>query len=381
MNTAGDENRETILAVDDTPANLHLLAGILLSSGYEVHLAEDGESALKAARAVPPDLILLDIQLPDIDGFEVCRQLKADTQTRDAPVIFISAYTDTDNVLRGFDLGGVDYITKPFQVKEVLARVANHLMLVRQRKQIEALREQDRQRYEMLDQMKNKFIQMATHDLRNPLNIILGYAVLLESVEVSEKDAEFVQQAAHELQKSTEKMRTLVADMLDLARMEVRARLSLSPVRLTPFLEQCLASFRTLLDQKELELEFRPSQEEVTLMADVARLERMIDNLVSNAIKYTPSGGYIEVAVESFPDHVVIQVSDTGLGIPEEDMPRLFEAFFRVNTPQHQKIEGTGLGLLIVKSIAEQHGGQVSVSSALGQGSTFSVSLPLSPVA
>lgn len=307
--------------------------------------------------------------------------MKADPQTCEVPVIFISAYTDMSNVLRGFDLGGVDYITKPFQVKEVLARVANHLTLVRQRKQIRASWEQDRQRYEMLDQMKNKFIQMATHDLRNPLNIILGYAVLLEGVEVSDRDAEFVRQAAHELQRSTEKMRTLVTDMLDLARLEVRAQLALLPLSLSPFLEQSLVGFQTLASQKQIELRYIPPAEAVTVLVDASRIERVIDNLLSNAIKYTPDGGCVEVTAHTNHDQVMIEVSDTGLGIPEEEMPRLFEAFFRSTSPEHQKIEGTGLGLSIVKSIVEQHGGQVAATSELGMGSTFSFTLPLSPVA
>jgi len=381
MISTGDQDKETILAVDDTPANLHLLGGILLSRGYNVQVAEDGESAFKLARSMPFDLILLDIQLPDIDGFEVCRQLKADPQTREIPVIFISAYADMSNVLRGFDLGGVDYITKPFQVKEVLARVANHLTLVRQRKQIKALWEQDRQRYEVLDQMKNRFIQMATHDLRNPLNVILGYAVLLEGVEVSARDAEFVRQAAHELQRSTEKMRTLVTDMLDLARMEVRAQLAMLPISLSTFLEQSLVGFQTLADQKQIALTYTAPAEDITVLADVSRIERVIDNLLSNAIKYTPAGGRVTVTAHLDHDQAVIEVCDTGLGIPEEEMPRLFEAFFRSTSSEHQKIEGTGLGLSIVKSIVEQHGGQVSATSELGQGSTFRFTLPLSPAA
>lgn len=377
MNSTGDQVKGTILAVDDTPANLHLLGGILLSSGYHVQVAEDGESALKLVHSMSFDLILLDIQLPDIDGFEVCRLLKADPQTHEIPVIFISAYADTSTVLRGFDLGGVDYITKPFQVKEVLARVANHLTLVRQRKQIEALWEQDRQRYEMLDQMKNRFIQMATHDLRNPLNIILGYAVLLEDVEVSERDAEFVRQAAHELQRSTDKMRTLVTDMLDLARLEVRAQLTKTPISVTTFLERSLVGFQTLANQKQIVLKCIPPAEDITVLGDVDRIERVIDNLLSNAIKYTPPGGHVEVTALANSEQVTIQVSDTGLGIPEEEMPRLFEAFFRSASPEHLKIEGTGLGLSIVKSIVEQHGGQVSATSQFGKGSTFSFTLPL----
>jgi signal transduction histidine kinase len=381
MSSTGGDQKELILAVDDTPANLHLLTGILLASGYAVRMAEDGTSALEMARSLPFDLILLDIQLPDFDGFEICKQLKADPATRDVPVIFISAFSDTENILRGFDLGGVDYITKPFQVKEVLARVATHLTIVRQRKQIVALRELDRQRYEMLDEMKNRFIQMATHDLRNPLNVILGYAVMLEGAQCSEDDLAFVRESAREIQKSTAKMRGLVTDILDLASMEARSALQLAPVSLTPFLSGCLKGFFPIANQKQIELIFQPPDDEVSVLLDAPRFERVMDNLVSNAIKYTPAGGLIEVCVHPDHDQVALEVSDTGLGIPDEDLPRLFEAFFRVATPEHLEVEGTGLGLSIVKSIVEQHGGKIGVTSQLGQGSTFTVSLPLIPVA
>jgi two-component system sensor histidine kinase/response regulator len=370
------EHSADILVVDDTPPNLKLLCGILTSIGYQVRSTVDGETTLRIVRDDPPDLILLDIQLPDIDGYEVCQQLKEDEKTRDIPIIFISAMSDTDEIVKGFTVGGVDYITKPIKIKEVLARVANHLTLLRQRKQIEAMREQERQHFESLARMKNEFISMATHDLKNPLNIILGYSVLLSENNAITQDA-FLQQAITLIQQNVHKMRSLVTDMLDLAQIETGVDLSVKPVSLTAFLRECLESFNLSAEQKQITLTFSPSEEDVTFPLDADRMARVIDNLISNAIKYTPEGGLVDLAVQVNTDNVIIQVSDTGLGIPEEDIPHLFKTFYRVSDPQHRAIGGTGLGLSIVKAVVEQHGGQVSVESAPGKGSTFSIQLPL----
>ncbi len=148
--------------------------------------ARDGPTALDLLQTDDlPDLILLDIYMPGMDGYTVCQRLKGDQRTRDIPVMFISALSETENVVKGFEVGGVDYIIKPFQFREVLARVASQLTLVQQRKQIEALRAQDRQYFESLNRMKDQFIRMATHDLRNPLNVILGYANVIDRLDVA----------------------------------------------------------------------------------------------------------------------------------------------------------------------------------------------------
>jgi signal transduction histidine kinase len=370
--------RGSILAVEDTEANLHLLTRLLGTSGYEVHGAHNGPAALAMVKEVLPDLILLDIEMAGMNGYEVCRQLKADEKTCNIPIIFISALVDTDEIVKGFDLGGVDYITKPFKIKEVIARVANQLTLVEQRKQIEKMREKDRLYFESLDNMKNEFIRMATHDLRSPLNIVLGYAGLLNEVDVSEEDGKLLQQATHGIQDSVQKMMVLVTDMLDLAQMESNVSLALIHVFLTEFLEKCLKGFTIMAEEKQITMTFYPPDEDIILQIDPFRMERVIANLVSNAIKYTPEGGTVDISAYAVEDnHVVIQVEDTGLGIPEKDLPHLFDTFFRVNLESHRKMPGTGLGLTIVKTLVEQHGGRVYVESELGKGSIFTVLLTL----
>jgi signal transduction histidine kinase len=219
---------------------------------------------------------------------------------------------------------------------------------------------------------------MATHDLRSPLNIVLGYAGLLNEVDVSEEDGKLLQQATHGIQDSVQKMMVLVTDMLDLAQMESNVSLALIHVFLTEFLEKCLKGFTIMAEEKQITMTFYPPDEDIILQIDPFRMERVIANLVSNAIKYTPEGGTVDISAYAVEDnHVVIQVEDTGLGIPEKDLPHLFDTFFRVNLESHRKMPGTGLGLTIVKTLVEQHGGRVYVESELGKGSIFTVLLTL----
>jgi two-component system sensor histidine kinase/response regulator len=372
-----DANQITILVVDDTPSNLQALFDLLITQGYRLREARDGHTALNMILSgAPPDLILLDIYMPDMDGYEVCRRLKANARTRDIPVMFISALSDTDNIVKGFEVGGVDYITKPFQFREVLARVASQLTLVQQRQQIEALRAKDRQYFESLNRMKDQFIQMATHDLRNPLNVILGYASVINRLDVAGHDQALRAQAVTSIRESVEKMRKLVTDLLDLAQFETRSYLTMAPVPLGSFLEKCLEGLRVIAIQKNTELVYTPPPDDVAVRIDENYMARVIDNLVSNAIKYTPDGGRVKVTGRGDAESVTIEVTDTGLGIPDEDLPHIFDAFYRVRHGKQEEVEGSGLGLSIVKTIVEQHGGRVEVHSEPGHGSTFRVILP-----
>jgi two-component system sensor histidine kinase/response regulator len=366
----------TILAVDDTPPNLRLLVGLLMSHGYTVSQAEDGRQALQVVAESPPDLILLDIFMPEMDGYEVCEQLKADPATRDIPVIFISALNEIDNVVKGFDVGGVDYITKPFNTREVLARVFNQITMARQRQQIEAMHEKERQRYETLNTMKNRFIHMATHDLNNPLNVILGYAMMLEELEVTEPDRPFLAEAVKNVQTAANKMRRLVTEMLELAQLEIQTALDCTEVSLADFVQKSVDGFKLMAEQKDITLNHEPPSEDVKIRVDEGRMSRVLDNLLSNAVKYTPAGGSINLAETVEDDVIQIEIADTGYGIPEEDLPRLFEAFYRVRRDIHKAVNGTGLGLAVVKTIVEQHNGQIKVFSELDKGTTFVISLP-----
>ena len=365
-----------ILIVDDTPANLNVLSAMLTPQGYTVRPAISGELALKAAQKSPPDLILLDIRMPGMNGYEVCNQLKSDERLRDIPVIFISALNDIEDKLKAFQAGGVDYINKPFYIEEVIARVQNHITLHQQRQEIQRLRDQDREYYEELSKMKDQFVTIASHDLKSPLSLVRGYAELLNDLESVHNDAD-AQLYIQWIQRGIVTMQRLITDLLDLARIETGQSLILAPVHLAKFLEQNLANIELKAQEKDIELVYHPPPKDLTLQMDEAKMAQVLDNLLSNAFKYTPKNGRVEVSIVTEKDQVVIQIADNGLGIPPEAMPRLFERFYRVQHKDFLNNDGTGLGLSIVKAIVEQHGGQIWVESEVDRGSIFYVGLPL----
>lgn len=370
-----EEYAGNILVVDDTSLNLKLLSEMLTKHGYKVRAALNGEMAIMSVKANHPELILLDIKMDVMDGYEVCRRLKADPETQHIPIIFISALNETEDIVKAFDVGGVDYVTKPFNFPEVLARVKSQLTLARQRQQIEEGREKDRAYFETLSKIRDQFIRAATHDLKNPIALISGYVSLLKSHDSAVDNEELMEYAAG-IQNGTRKLMNLVTDMLDLAQMESGLELFIEQTSLTAFLDNTVKDYLHTAEEKNITLVFTAPINDIEISVDLARMERVLSNLISNAIKYTASGGYVEVTGFKDNNHVVIQIIDNGYGIPEDALPQLFDAFYRVRKPKHMNEEGTGLGLSVVKSIVEQHAGEILVESELGKGSIFSIVLP-----
>lgn len=372
-----NETTGDILIVDDTPANLDVLTAMLSEQGYKVRPAIHGEMALKAARASAPDLILLDINMPDMNGYEVCTELKRDKNLQDIPVIFISALDETLDKITAFKVGGVDYVTKPFEVEEVIVRVQSQLTLYRQRLQLEALRNKDRLQYEDLNRIKDQFLYSVTHDIKNPLAVITLFASLLETLPALEND-----QKGHDyidkIRNASNQVRDLITDLLELARIGTGAAIMKSEVPLNNLLMSCLDSFTGLADGKYINLNYHPSDENPILDIDPRRMTQVINNLISNAIKYTPEGGKIDLRGQVEGDYALIEIIDDGLGIPEEDLPYIFDKFYRVNHEEHLVAEGTGLGLAIVKALVENHDGFISVTSEFGIGTNFTIRLPMS---
>ncbi len=361
-----------ILIVDDSDMNIMILKTVLGKHGFDVVVADNGPTALKIAQAEIPDLIMLDIQMPQMDGFEVCQRLKADCRTQAIPVIFISALDNSEVILKGFEIGGVDYITKPFRFEEVTARVESHLTIVNQRRRIEQLLERERQEFEVINQMKNNFIGTATHDIKNPLFVILGYVKLMER-KYGENPG--IDEPLNGIRLGVNQITSLVSDMLDLIQLESGMQLDWAKVALAEFLIGAIEGFDILAVEKQIKLSFRPPPADLAVTIDNRWMQRVTSNLISNAIKYTPKGGQVCVSGYEVEGQALIEVSDTGLGIPEEAIPNLFDTFYRV--PAHSDIEGTGLGLSIVKSIIDQHHGHIHVESAMGRGSRFFVALPM----
>jgi len=372
-----DVTNSDILIVDDVLDNLDMLADMLQDQGHTVRIATSGQEALKAIAECIPDLVLLDIQMPFMDGYQVCTRIKADPATQDVPVIFLSALSETRDIVRGFEVGGADYVSKPFQFREVLARVNSQLVVSHQRKEIEGLRERDRLQYEQLTNMKDRFLHTTAHDLKNPLAGILLYSQLLKSNDP--RDHGNLEEIADGIEQSVRKMQRLITASLDLAQMESGEGLNLSRTNMIPMIESAMRGFGMQAKDHQLDLLLDLPSVPVFVDIDSHLFERVIDNLISNAIKYTPPEGQITLKIRQDQQHVRLSVIDTGIGIPEEDIPHLFEAFYRVRKASHRKASGSGLGLSIVATVIEQHGGTVTIESELDKGSCFIVTLPISP--
>ncbi|MGJ3239536.1 MAG: sensor histidine kinase [Anaerolineae bacterium] len=366
----------SILVVDDNEMNVELLVSILDRYDYNVYTANHGKQALEIVQQHKPELVLLDINMPEMDGYEVCRRIKANPDTSEIPVIFISALADTENVIEGFDAGGVDYIMKPFKYREVIVRIETQVMLFLQKREIEQLRQREQQSYQRMDQIRRQFIGSATHDLKNPLFVISGYADMLE-MSPTVADNPHLLGFVQSIKRGVGKMSDLVYDMLDLLQLEMGIKLDKQATAFVPFLQEVTQDMRVRAQEKSITLTVHPPTERVTLEIDAQRIGRVLDNLISNAIKYTPAGGTVDVYGKCEGNQVIVEVIDSGLGIPADILPTIFQPFERVNTEEHMAQEGTGLGLSIVKTIVEQHDGIVTVESTLGEGSCFRFILPL----
>lgn len=364
----------TILIVDDVPTNLNVLMNLLETRGYRVLVATDGESAIEQAEYALPEMILLDVMMPGIDGFETCRRLKESEKTRDIPVIFMTALTDSVDKVHGFDIGAVDYVTKPLQHDEVIARVNTHLTMHRQKQEIERLLRQERIQYQKLTEIKDHILSTASHDLKNPLTTIMMSVELLHRY-VAPEDTR-VHDKLDQIESSATYMRDLISNLLDLARLQTGHGTQKRETPLNELIESNVNQMSVPAAAKNIALQVRRPPRDLMIYCDPFQIGQVFQNLMSNAIKFTASGGTVQVGAAIHEKRVDISVADTGIGIPQQDIPRLFDEFYRVNSQQHRSIAGTGLGLSIVREIVHQHGGKVNVASAVGVGSTFTVSLP-----
>ncbi len=375
MESSSAETLANILVVDDNLDNLKLLVHMLKAGGYKVRPVTGGELALKAVRRMPSDLILLDINMPDLDGYEVCRRLKADDRLKDIPVIFLSAFGETADKVRGFSAGGVDYITKPFELEEVKARISAHLRIRQLQSELE--RQNSRlqasvQELRKLEELRNNLTDMIVHDMRSPLTGISEYLELgLESSELPEKTRKWLTAAKDCVRVLMEMANTL----LDVSRMEA-GELPLEPTLcdLRTLADQAADSMRMMAEQKEITVRVRGDSEPVSCDQDLIR--RVINNLLHNALKYTPKGGAVGIVISRAAEGPHIKVTDTGCGIPPEYHEKIFEKFGQVPAKGRGPRRSSGLGLAFCRLALQSHCGQIGVESEPGKGSTFWFTLP-----
>jgi two-component system sensor histidine kinase/response regulator len=361
-----------IMFVDDEPDNLNLLQHFFSETPYALRFFTSGAHAWAAAQNELPDLLLLDVCMPGMDGYEVCRRFKADNRLSSVPVLFLSSLAATEEITKGFDLGAVDYITKPFRQAEVLARVRNHLALSlaysRLTEQHIYLQELERQR--------DTFVHMLVHDLRSPLMSMLCHLRAVETSGATRLDEEDLSSLRTVIQ-CTRTLSRMVSTVVDLSRME-HAQLTLNRQRVP--LEEL---FRAAREQVMDPLSVRRVTQQIAkgcppVFCDQDLSTRILGNLLSNAIRYTPEATDIILGAEPTPDGKIrLWVKDHGPGIPTEDHARIFEKFV---VTQHTKLAGsssTGLGLAFCKLATEAQGGTIGLESEAGHGSLFWFTLPV----
>lgn len=375
-----------VLIVDDYPDNLNVISTILYSVGINPTFANNGKEALEAIGVKLPDLILLDIAMPGIDGYEVCQILKSKEETRSIPVIFLSAKNDTENIVKGFEVGGVDYITKPFNHKELISRVKTQLrlklskeLIAEQNKQITEQNKQITKQNTQLKELnatKDKFFSIIAHDLRNPFQVLKELTShIVENFQAITTDELYSLLVL--LRDTSNSGYDLLENLLVWSKSQ-RSTLKPEPVflELYSFIEEQLNLLRPTASKKEIVIKNTINQK-LTAHFDVNILQTIIRNLVSNAIKFTPQKGKITISATKNNKITKITVSDTGIGIAEKDLKKLFRIDVNHSTPGTNAEEGTGLGLILCKEFADKCGGDITVKSKVGKGSDFTFSLPV----
>ncbi|MBN1887031.1 MAG: response regulator [Thermoflexales bacterium] len=387
-----------ILIVDDEQVGRDSLQVSLTAQGYELAFAASGAEALATAAELSPDLILLDVMMPGMDGFEVCRRLRADPHLAEVPILLITALDDRESRLQGLEAGADDFLSKPFDRTELRARVRTITRLDRYRRLL--VERTQRERAEEAERLKDQFISNVSHELRTPLSIITLLSGNLDTLygQLAENKR---RQMIRDIRRHAQTLDDMIGKVLDISRIEnKRILIEQQRVDLAQLARQEAEQLLPLAQRKSLTLNVTGDQE-LGVQANESQLRQVISNLLSNAIKYTPDGGQItcecrlHTAAEGvagasekadpaeWPDAAdlpagrwaALRVSDTGVGIGLEHLPHLFERFYRVQA--QGVIPGAGLGLSIVKELVELHGGRIAVASTPGRGSVFAVYVPL----
>ena len=323
-----------ILVIDDNPQNVLLLRGQLEREGYTVEAALSGREGLDLALSQPPDLILLDIMMPGLNGYEICRLLRQHDVTKAVPVIVLTSLRDKADKLRALESGADDFLSKPVDRAELLARVSS---LLRMRRLYEEL--------EKANRMKSEFLANMSHELRTPLNAIIGFSEVLLDPEMNQMPEERRTQFQANILRSGRHLLGLINDILDLSKVEAgRMELHRETIQLDHVIEGCMVIVHPLADKKRITLDARSVAGDLPILADPARVKQILYNLLSNAVKFTPDGGRVTVAAEMSGLEARVAVRDTGIGISPEDQLRVFEEFQQLDQGPARQQEGTGLG-------------------------------------
>lgn len=367
-----------ILIVDDKQENLISLRKFLESNYFEVDVASSGEEALKKVLKKTYALIILDVQMPGMDGFEVAELISGYSKTLDTPIIFLSAVnTEKKFITKGYETGGIDYLTKPFDPDILLLKVKTFYKLFEQAQAMQEMQETLKKEIEqrkILENKKDEFISIASHELKTPLTSVRGYIQLLErlpDVENNEKYKSYLAKTSTQL----DKLRDLIDDLLDISKIESgKMKFNFQPISIDKLLENTLENVAQIYPNHHFK---QLGKCTATILGDEMRLEQVLLNYLTNAIKYAPNSKEVLVECKLTDDNKIqIGVRDFGIGISSDKHESIFDKFYRVEESSY-KFQGLGMGLYICKEIIARHHGEYGVESELNKGSLFYFRLPL----
>ncbi len=362
-----------ILAVDDEQLNLELLRFILERNNYQFEGTSDDDYFFQLLEKRKPDLILLDVIMPRIEGFELCEKIKSFRKYKDIPIIFLTGKVNVKDKVKGFEVGGVDYVTKPFNEQELIARIQTHVELIRAKNQIE----EQAQNLKQSNDLKDRMFSIIGHDLRSPLSAAkLKMDFIMRGI-IDPKDDKFLDETVYDLLKTMDEALNLLQNLLGWAKSE-SDQIQVIPEKLNinELVEQTFRLLKLGSDHKKIEMQNNVPMD-VFAYADNNMIKTVLRNILSNAIKFTPVEGIIKINSKLRKNKLVIEIEDNGNGIPKDDIKKILnpnEHFSKLGT---EKEPGTGLGLVLCQNFVQKNGGTLKIRSEVGKGSTFYFDLPL----
>ncbi|MBF0228685.1 MAG: hybrid sensor histidine kinase/response regulator [Desulfamplus sp.] len=369
-----NQSQNRILIVDDNPTNLKVLFEYLSGEkGYKIFIAKNGREALERTANAKPDIILLDIMMPEIDGYETCRRLKEQKETEDIPIIFLTAFADTDSKIKAFNRGAVDFIVKPFNQDEVLARINTHLTISRQKKELEKTNNE----LAKANASKDKLFSIVAHDMRNKLFGLTGSIEMVESFFNDLTDDE-KRDRIRAMSTSAQQMYKLFENLFTWARMQTDSiEVVTENINVGVIASEIIEFFKVDAEAKGISL-LSDVKAGCDVMYDKNMLSFIIRNLIHNAIKYCDSGNSITISCKEENGYHRISVKDTGIGMKKEVCDSIFKVGVRSSKPGTRKEGGSGLGLMVAKDFAELNHGSLTIESEENVGTEVILSLPAS---
>jgi signal transduction histidine kinase len=346
----------------------------LSEAGFETAEAEDGALGLTASRELLPDLIILDVIMPEIDGFDVCRTLRRDPQTMHIPILMVTGLEDEQSIEKGFEAGATNFLTKPIN----WAILGHHIRYLLRSSGIERELRTAKLAAEAASRAKTELLANVSHELRTPLNAVIGFSELIMTGMLGPHKNQKQVEYAKDIRDSGRHLLDLINDLLDLSKIEIGlAELCEDTVDVRVLIQTCLKVVKVRAAEAQLTLQSQLPHQALMARVDERKLKQMILNLVSNAIKFTPARGEIGIAAFLAENgDLIVEITDNGIGIASDDIPRIMEPFVQVDAALDRKYTGTGLGLPLTKTLIELHGGSLKLDSTPGRGTIATLQLP-----